>query len=102
MFSISNDSYIIGDILCVVESCTRDPTGELRSKTHMGRSLILPWYIVCIYCKPVYTSVYNYARIYIGMQLRLATKLTYLMTACYTPNDDFTAKDASFYKNRVG
>ena len=39
-FSILNDFYVIGDIYCVVCSCTRDLTGELRSETSIGRSLI--------------------------------------------------------------
>ena len=33
----------------------------------------------------------------IGAQLRMPTKLTYLMTAYYTPYDAFTANAASFY-----
>ena len=49
----------------------------------------------CVYCNPLRTSLF-------ATQLRLTTKLTYLMTAYYTPNDGFTAKDASFYKNKVG
>ena len=32
----------------------------------------------------------------------MTTKLKYLMTAYYTPHDDFTPNDASFYKNEVG
>ena len=46
-----------------------------------------------IYCNPVYTSL-------IGTQLRLTTKLTYLMAGYYTPNDRFTTNDASFYKKK--
>ena len=30
----------------------------------------------------------------------MTIKLTYLMTTYYTPNDSFTAYDASFYKNK--
>ena len=48
-----------------------------------------------VYCKPVYTSLS-------GAQLCKTTILMYLMTAYYTPNDGFTADNASFYKNKVG
>ena len=58
-------------------------------------SVILWYSIVCVYCKPVYTSLF-------GAQLRLTTELTYLMTAYYTPNDSFTANDTLFYKNKFG
>ena len=94
-FNILNDCYIIEDIVCLVQSCTRDQTGELWSKTRIGRSLIYD--IVCIYCKSVYTSLF-------GTQLHLTTKLTYLMNAYmyYTPNGCFTANNASFNKNKVG
>ena len=33
--------------------------------------------------------------------LLLTPKFAYLMTAYYTPNDAFTANDASFYKNKL-
>ena len=46
-FSILSNCYIIGDILCVVQSCTRDSTGELQSETRIGRSMI--YEIVCVY-----------------------------------------------------
>ena len=94
-FSILNDCYTIGDIVCVVWACTRDPTGELRSETRIGGSLICD--IVCVYCKSVHTSL-------IDTQLRLTIKLRNLMTVCmyYTPNAGFTVNDASFYKNKVG
>ena len=51
-FSISKDYYNIGDIFCMVQGCTRDPTGELRPKTRIGCSLIH----VFVYCKLVSTS----------------------------------------------
>ena len=47
-----------------------------------------------MYSKPIYTLLF-------GMQLCLTTKLMYLMTAYYTPNDSFTANDASFLKTRL-
>ena len=54
------------------------------------------WYnIVCVYCKPVHTSLF-------GVQLNMTTKLMYLLTAYYTPNNSFTANDASFNKNQFG
>ena len=51
--------------------------------------VVLWYYIVCVYGKPLYTSLFD-------TQPRLTTKLTYLMTKYYTPNDAFTANDASF------
>ena len=58
-FSISNHCYIIGGILCVVQSCTRDPTEELQPKTRIGRSLIQ--HCACIFCKPVFYISIGYA-----------------------------------------
>ena len=40
--------------------------------------------------------------LYIWCETRMTAKLTYLMTAYYTPNDGFTANDASFYNNNIG
>ena len=79
----------------MVYSCTRDPTGEVQFETHIGNSQMYD--VVCVYCKSIYTMLF-------GTQLRLTTKLTYLMTACmyYTPNGGFTAIDALFYKKKVG
>ena len=91
-FTIFNDFYVIQDILCVVQSCTRDPTGELQSETRIGRSLIRH----CVRCKYVHTSLF-------GMQLCLTAKLTYLMTAfmLYALNGGFTANHALFYNKKV-
>ena len=47
-----------------------------------------------VYCKAVHTLLF-------GAQLRTTAKLTYLMSAYYIPNNDFTANDASFHKNKV-
>ena len=52
-------------------------------------SVILWYNIVCVYCKPIYTSL-------IGLQLHLTPNLTYLVTAYCTLNDGFNANDASF------
>ena len=89
-FCISNDCCTIGDIPCVIYSCMRDLTGELRGPKHA--SVVLWYNIACVYSKLMYTLLFadNYA------------KFTYLMTVYYTPNDSFTAKGASFYKNKVG
>ena len=58
-------------------------------------ALIILWNnIACISYKPV-PSLF-------GAQLHIITKLMYHMTAHYTPNDGFTANDASFYKSKVG
>ena len=70
-------------------------TVALESYSTRHVSVVLCYNFVCIYCKATYTSVFT-------TQLGLTTKLTYLMTACYTPNNGFTAKDAPFYKNKVG
>ena len=58
--------------------------------------VVLRYDIVCVYCKCAYTVLF-------GTQLRLTTKLMYLMTAYmyYTLNGGFTANDASFYNNKV-
>ena len=73
---------------------------EIWLERYSPRSaLVVLWYkIVCIhvYCNHAYIHYYlvcNYA-----WQL----KLMYLMTAYYTPNNGFTANDASYYKNKVG
>ena len=94
-FTIFNDCYIIREILCVVQSCTRDTTGELWFETRIGRSMMYD--IGCIHYKSVYTSLF-------GTQLCRTAKLTYLMIACmyYAPNNGFTANDASFCNNKVG
>ena len=63
-FNMLNDSYIIGDILCLVNSCTRDQTGELWSETRTRRSLIqhcVRVLQVCIYMYIHRYSVRNYA-----------------------------------------
>ena len=67
---------------------------QLESYSSRHASVVLWNNIVCIYCKPTYTSLF-------GTQLGL-TKLTYLMTAYYTPSNSFTANNASFHKNKVG
>ena len=43
-----------------------------------------------------------YGTLLFDTQVRPTPKLTYLMTAYYTPDDGFTANNASFYKNKVG
>ena len=91
-FGISNDCSTIGDIPCEAQSCMRDPNGELRPQTCIGRS---GYNIVCEYCKPVHTSLF-------GAKLCMTTKFTYLRTAYYTPNNGFTATNASLNKNKVG
>ena len=83
--SVSNDCSTIGYIHGVVQSGMRDPTGEVRTQMRIGRSLILKGHTVVIIW---YATTHD-------------SKLTYLMTA-YTPNDRFTANDASFYNSKVG
>ena len=69
---------------------------EIRLESYGPRhaSVILCYHIVCLYGKLAYTSVF-------GTQQCLTTKLMHLMSAYYTPNDGFTANDASFYKNKI-
>ena len=90
----------IGDILCVFQSCTKDPTGELQFETRICHSLIQHCVRIlqaCIYIAFWYaTTPDNKTHLHM-----------YLMTAYmyYTPNDGFTDNDhndASFYKNEVG
>ena len=55
-------------------------------------ALVLLWYnVVCVYCKPVRTSL-------LGAQLCMTRKLTYLKTVYYTPNDGFTATTYCFIR----
>ena len=70
---------------------------EIRLESYSNRhTLFVLWYnTVCLYCKPVHTLLF-------GVQLCVATNLTYLMTAYYTPNNTFNGNDASFYKNKAG
>ena len=66
---------------------------QLESYNPRCASAFLWYNIVGIYCKTVHASLF-------GVQSRITTKLTYLMTAYYTPYDSFTANDASFYNNK--
>ena len=68
---------------------------QLESYGPRHTSVVLWCKIVCVYCQPLYTALF-------GAQLCMTTKLMYLMTACCTPNDDFTVNDALFYKSKVG
>ena len=54
-------------------------------------------------CRVYTASLYMHTLLF-GVQLPvpITTKLTYLMTAYYTPNDGFTANNTSFYKNDGG
>ena len=68
---------------------------RLESYSPRHTSVVLWYHIVCIYCKPLYTSLF-------GTQRRLTTKLAHLMTAYYSPNDGFTVNNASFASNKGG
>ena len=59
------------------------PTGELQRQINIGRSLIKN--CVRILQALIYITMY--------VRVRMTTKLKYLMTAYYTPNDRFTAND---------
>ena len=75
-------------------------TTALLSKTFLERSdwrvtaphthQSFPDTTLCVYtcCKPVHISLF-------GAQLRMITKLTYLMTAYYKPNNSFIANNTS-------
>ena len=52
--------------------------------------------ILCAYTASPY--IYRYC----GAQVCMTTNLMYLMTAYNMPNDEFTVKDTSFYKSKVG
>ena len=67
---------------------------QLESYGTRHTSVVLWYNIFCVYCKPVHSSLFV-------VQLRMTTKSTYLITAYYTPNDCFTANDASFYESIV-
>ena len=93
MFSISNDCYIIGDIFVWFRVAI-----EIRLESYSPRhASVVLWNDIVLtnHLEPI---VYKYN----STQLHLTTKLTYVMTAYYIPNDGFTANDASFYKNKVG
>ena len=92
MLSILNHCCTIGDIPCVrLELHERSDWRALAPDT-IGHSLIQ--HCVCI-LQAIHTSLFC-------MQLHTTTKLTYLMTAYYMPNDGFTANNALFYDNKVG
>ena len=46
--------------------------------------------------------MYMYIQSLFGAQLRMTTKLMYLMSDYYTRNDGFTANNVLFYNNKVG
>ena len=92
-FAYRTTALLYRDILCEGQSYMKDSTGEIPPQARIGHSFIQN--IVCIYRKLIYTLLF-------GMQQHLTTKLTHLMTVFYTPNDGFTANDASFYKNKFG
>ena len=58
-----NTHSSIGDIPCVVDSCMKDPTGELQPKTYIGSFLMQH----CVHILQAHTysvhhyMVYNYA-----------------------------------------
>ena len=91
-FYISNYSFTIKHVPCVVQSCIRDPTLEIHVPgTHLWVSNTA---LLSIYFKSVHTSLS-------GAQLRMTTKLTYFMTTSYIPNDSFIANNASFCKTNL-
>ena len=54
---------------------------EIQLESYRPRhTSVVSWYnIVCVYCKCIHASLF-------GAQIHMGTKLTYLMTAHYTPN----------------
>ena len=89
-----NSYSSIGDTPCVILKLHERSEWAFGSDTHR---LFSDTTMLCVYCKHV--SVHT---LLFGMQLHFTTKLIYLMTAYYTPNNSFTVKNASFYKNKVG
>ena len=51
--------------------------------------------ILCIYCRPVHSLLF-------GEQVHMTTKLIYLVTVYYAPDNGFKANDAALCKNKVG
>ena len=90
-FSILNDCYIIRVILCVVWGCMIDLTGGLLLRTHICRS---PIHCVRILQDHTYIAIW--------CTITHDNKTHVPMTAYSIPKDGFTAKDASFYKNKAG
>ena len=78
----------------MVQSCTRDPTGELRSETRIGRSVIHD----IVYCK----SACIYIAIWYATTPDNRTRVPMIACMYYAPNGALTANDAAFYKNKVG
>ena len=74
----------------MVYICLRDPTAEVQPQIHIHHSLIQ-------HCVGIVQALMSL----LGAQLHMTRKLTYLMTAHYTPKDGFTANDALFYKSEV-
>ena len=85
--------YYLRHYLCVLKLHWRFDWRATAQDTH--RSFFDTTLCACLYCKPLY--------IYINIwhATTLDNKLTHLMTVFYIPNDGFTAKDASFYKNKA-
>ena len=67
---------------------------QLESYGLIHKNVSLWYNIVCLYSRLVHTLLF-------GVKLRMTkNSLTLCITAYQTPNDNFTAKDASFYKNK--
>ena len=66
----------------------------LKSYDPRHASVVLWYNILCIYCKPLNAVLF-------GVQLRMTTKVTYLMTAYYKPNDDLLTTMYSFTRAKL-
>ena len=75
-FSISNNCYIIRDILCVVQICTRDPTGELWPETSI--------YIAIWYCSEVEGPMSLLTELYVILVIYRKVYLTSVLVVYLT------------------
>ena len=76
----------------MLSSSMRDLTREMAPDTHQS-------FFDTTLC--AYTTS-PYLNHYLACNYTWQKKLMYLMTACYTSNNGFTANDALFYNNKVG
>ena len=76
---------------CVVLELQERFTWAAWPQAPIGRSLIR---------NSVHILQVHYTSLFVA-ELCMTPKLTYLMTAYYTPKDGFTVNDASFYNSKI-
>ena len=90
-FRISTTALLLKTFLVCVRFAWKI---QLESYSPRHASVIVWYNSVCI-LEALHTLL-------LVAQLYLTTKLIYLMTAYYTPNDNFTVNNILFYKSNVG